>query len=78
MPWKPILVENPQKYMKVILLRSSDKGIDGVPAATSCHQKSLIELGLGCIQLSCWPRSSLGNLATTQAVAKKTGLLSAN
>jgi hypothetical protein len=36
----------------------------------SCHQTKLPVLGLGFIQLSCWPKAIHGNPQITLAVAK--------
>lgn len=61
------------KYMKAILMRSPNKGRRESYLAISCHQTQLLVPGLGCIQLSCWPRGSHENPQTTQAVANTMG-----
>lgn len=43
------------------------------PSWPSLVAKGSFQLGLGCIQLSCWSRWSRGNPQTSQAVAKPTG-----
>ena len=39
----------------------------------SCHPMKLPVLGIGYIQLSCWPKGSHGNSQTTQAVVRTIG-----
>ena len=65
--------ENFLKYTKGILMRSPNKGRRESYLAISCHQTQLLVPGLGCIQLSCWPRGSHENPQTTQAVANTMG-----